>query len=415
MLIRRGYRTELDLTNKQQTHCLQHAGAARFAYNWGLSRKIAAYRLGLNVPSAIDLHRKLNKLKKTKLPWLYSVSKCAPQEALRNVDAAYKNFLRKVKRKKAGRYKGKTGFPKFKKKSKGIGSFRLTGVIKVFSTAIQLPRFGKLRLKEHDYLPISGVHILCATVSEQAGRWFVSVQIEEDIPEPQPATGAPMGIDLGIRTLATLSDGTTFANPRALEQQLRKLKRLSRAHSRKQKGSKNREKARKQLAKLHARIANMRRDSLHKATARIVAKTKPAPERPALIVLEDLHIAGMLKNHNLARAIADVGMSEFKRQLAYKAAQAGIVVKYADRWYASTKICSMCGWVNENIALSQRVFVCTECGYTADRDHNAAKNILAVSSPDSLNACGAASSGSLMRRSEPSRVEAGTKQQIGKP
>jgi putative transposase len=381
MKIARGYKTELDLNNKQKTMCLQHAGAARFAFNWALSKKIAAYKAGQKVPTAIDLHRELNKLKQTELLWMYTVSKCAPQEALRNVDKAYDNFFRKVKLKKQGEYKGKLGFPTFKSKKKGIGSFRLTGSIKVFPNDIQLPRLGKLRLKERVYLP-TDVHILSATVSEQAGRWIVSIQVEEEQAEPEIATGKPIGIDLGIKTLATLSDATPFENPRALKQQLKRLKRLSRAHSRKHKGSKNREKSRKKLAKLHARIANRRRDALHKTTAQIVARTKPASERPSVIVLEDLNIAGMLKNHKLARAIADVGMAEFRRQLEYKAPQAGIVVKYTDRWYASSKTCSMCGWVNQDLDLSQRVFVCVDCGYFADRDYNAAKNILAVSSTE---------------------------------
>ncbi len=407
MKITRGYKAELDLNKKQRTACLQHAGAARFAFNWALNKKQEAYKAGQKVPTAVDLHRELNKLKKTELSWMYGVSKCAPQEALRHVDKAYDNFFRKGKLKKAGKYQGKLGFPKFKSKKKGIGSFRLTGAIHVSKDTVQLPRLGKLRLKEHDYLP-TDAHILSATVSEQAGRWFVSIQVEEDRPQPEPATGKPIGIDLGIKTLATLSDAKPFENPRALKRQLKKLKRLSRAHSRKQKGSKNREKSRKKLTKLHARIANTRNDALHKTTAQIVAKTKPASERPSLIVLEDLNIAGMLKNRKVSRAIADVGMSEFRRQLEYKAAQAGIVVKYANRWYASSKTCSSCGWIDENLDLSQRVFVCIECGYIADRDYNAAKNILAVSSTDSLNACGAESSGLFLGTSETICVEAGT-------
>ncbi len=143
-----------------------------------MAKKSEADKAGQKVPPAIDLQRALNKLKKTDFPWMYSVSKCPPQEALRHVDKAYDHFFRKVKLKKQGKYKGKAGFPKFKKKSKGSGSFRLTGASKVFPDAIQLPRLGKLRLKEHDYLPVSGVHILSATVSEQAGRWFVSIQVQ---------------------------------------------------------------------------------------------------------------------------------------------------------------------------------------------------------------------------------------------
>src|SRR5437879_5411210 len=160
---------------------------------------------------------------------MYSVSKCAPQEALRHVDKAYDHFFRKVKLKKQGKFKGKVGFPQFKKKSRGIGSFRFTtGAIKVFPDAIQLPRLGKLRLKEHDYLPTDG-KILSATVSEQAERWFVSVQVEEERQEPVKTATTAIGIDLGITTLATCSDGVEFPNPRSLKHKLKKLKRLQRS------------------------------------------------------------------------------------------------------------------------------------------------------------------------------------------
>ena len=384
MKITRGYKTELDLNNKQETLCLQHAGTARFAYNWALAKKIEAYKAGIKVPTAIDLHKELNKLKQTELLWMYHVSKCAPQEALRNVDKAYDNFFRKVKLKKQLKHKGKLGFPKFKKKNKGIGSFRLTGAIKVFPNAIQLPRLGKLRFKEHEYLP-TDVHILSATVSEQAGRWFVSIQVEEERAEQTNTATTAIGVDLGVHTLATCSDGATFANPHSLKQKLKKLKRLQRAHSRKQKGSKNREKSRKKLAKLHARIANIRKDSIHKFTTHVC-------KNHAYVAIEDLHVAGMLKNHHLAQSIADSSFGEIRRQITYKAEKFGTHVVVIDRFYPSSKTCSSCGWMNENLDLSQRVFVCVECGYLADRDYNAAKNILAVSSTAS-NACGAGSSG----------------------
>ena len=406
MKITRGYKTELDLNNKQKTACLQHAGTARYAYNWALAKKIEAYKAGLKVPTAIDLHRELNKLKKTELSWMYGVSKCAPQEALRHVDKAYDNFFRKVKLKKQGRYKGKLGFPMFKKKSKGIGSFRLTGAIKVFPDAIQLPRLGKLRLKEHDYLPVSGVHILSATVSEQAGRWFVSIQVEEEQAEQANTATTAIGVDLGVTTLATCSDGSTFANPRSLKHKLKKLRRLSRAHSRKQKGSKNKEKSRKKLAVLHARIAHSRKDALHKFTTHIC-------KNHAYVAIEDLHVAGMLKNHHLAQAIADTSMSEVKRQLQYKAEKFGTRVVQIDRFYPSSKTCSACQFVLDELSLSMRSWECPNCHTWHERDLNAAKNILAVSSIERLNACGAASSGSLVPMSETSRVEAGTKHHLG--
>lgn len=412
MKITRGYKTELDLNNKQKTLCLKHAGCARFAFNWALTKKIEAYKKGEKVPTSIDLHRALNRLKKTELSWMYQVSKCAPQEALRHVDQAYDNFFRKVKLKKQGIYKGKAGFPKFKSKKKAVGAFRLTGTIKVFPGAIQLPRLGRLRLKDHDYVPVDA-HILSATVSEQAGRWFVSVQVEEERAEPVKTTTTATGVDLGVHTLATLSDATPFENPRALKHQLKKLKRLQRAHSRKQKGSKNREKSRHTLAKLHAGIANMRKDSTHKLTTYLC-------KNHAVVAIEDLHVAGMLKNHHLAQAITDSSFGEIKRQLAYKAVWYGTQVVTIDRWYASSKTCSLCGWVNEDLDLSQRVFVCIDCGYFADRDYNAAKNILkeaqkilAASSVERLNACGAASSGYLVTGSETSRVETRTKQHLG--
>jgi putative transposase len=236
---------------------------------------------------------------------MYSVSKCAPQEALRHVDKAYDNFFRKVKLRKQGKFKGKVGFPQFKKKSKGIGSFHLTGAIKVFPDAIQLPRLGKLRLKEHDYLPTTGVHILSAAVSEQAGRWFVSIQVEEERAEPVNTATTAIGVDLGVATLATCSDGTAFNNPRSLKHKLKKLKRLQCAHARKQKGSKNRDESRQKLAVLHARIANMRNDALHKLTTHVC-------KSHAHIGIEDLHVAGMLKNHHVAQAIADSGFGEIR-------------------------------------------------------------------------------------------------------
>lgn len=248
MQVTRGYKTELDLNNEQITACLKHAGAARWAYNWGLSRYEAEYKAGRKTPNAQSLHRELNALKQTDLPWMYEVSKCAPQEALRDLEKAFKHFFRKVALKKQGKWKRKCGYPKFKSKKKGIGSFRLTGAIHVDEGHVQLPRLGKLRLKEKGYIPVIGVKILSATVSEQAGRWFVSVQVEEEQPKPTLAPGHTIGVDLGVKVLATLSDARVVENPKALRSNLKKLRRLSRRHSRKQKGSKNRAKATRKLA-----------------------------------------------------------------------------------------------------------------------------------------------------------------------
>lgn len=377
MIVKRGYHAELDLTHEQITLARKHCGAARWAYNYGLRRKQKAYKAGEKTPSAIALHREINALKQTEIPWAYEVSKCAMQEALRDLDNAFKHFFRKVELKKQGKWKGKCGYPKFKSKKKAIGGARFTGSIHVYPDAIQLPRLGLLRLKEHDYLPLN-VKIGSATISEKAGRWYVSICVHEEQAEPAPATGAPIGVDLGIKTLAVVSDGRTFANPKALRKKLNALRRASRRHSRKQKGSKNRQKAKQRLARMHARIANVRKDALHKATSALVARTKPVSLRPAVIVLEDLNVSGMLKNHKLARACADVGMYEFRRQIEYKARFAGCEVLVASGFEPSSKTCSGCGWVKEELTLADRVFLCEECGLAIDRDLNAALNLVAL-------------------------------------
>ena len=212
----KGYRAELQLNNVQTTACYKHAGAARYAYNWGLEQKKRAYANGEKTPTAIDLHRQLVVLKQGPLSWLYEVSKWAPQEALRNLDRAYDNYFKK-----------RSDFPKFKNKRNSINSFRLYGSIKVSDNYVKLPYLGVLKLKERGYLPLDA-KILSATVSEHAGRWFVSILVEKDIPEYTGVKDAHdvVGVDLGIKTLATVSDGTSYENPKALRAKLRKLKRF---------------------------------------------------------------------------------------------------------------------------------------------------------------------------------------------
>lgn len=258
--IQRAYKIELDLNNEQITACKRHAGAARWAYNWGLARKQEEYRATGKSPSAIDLHRELNALKQTQVPWMYSVSKCAPQEALRNLDNAFAHFFRRAKLKQQGKVRGKLGYPTRKTRKRGLGGFRLTGAIVVFRGAIQLPRLGRLRMKERGYLPTTA-RILSATVSEQVGHWYVSVLVEQEHITRENA-GPVVGVDLGVKTLATLSDGTEEPNPRHLKQRLRKIKRFQRAVSRKPKGSHNRRKATRRLGKLHRTVANQRANTL---------------------------------------------------------------------------------------------------------------------------------------------------------
>ncbi len=276
----------------------RRCGAARFAYNWGLARKIESYGLIGKSPTAIDLHRELNSLKKSTYPWLYEVSKCAPAEALRDLDRAYANFFRRVKLKAEGKSRGRVGFPRFKSKRKGLGSFRLTGSIRSEGGRVKLPRLGWIRLHEKGYLPAESdsLHILSATVSERAGRWFVSLQVEEERPEPERPRGPAVGIDLGLQTLAACSYGdgsyVHYENPRALERARRKLRGLQRKLCRQEKGSNRRGVTRLKIARSHMRVSCIRQNAIHQATSRIVAKAKPSPERPYLVGIEDLKVSG---------------------------------------------------------------------------------------------------------------------------
>jgi putative transposase len=378
MKIIRGYKTELDPNNKEATALYQHAGAARFVWNWALDR----IQNKISQPNAMKLHKEWNEWKRENAPWYEQVSKCSPQESLRNLERAFGNFFRKCKGKKAGTFKGKVGFPKFKAKHRGIGSFRLTGTIHVNEKSIQLPKLGELRLKEHGYIPTDGIKILSATVSEHAGRWFVSVQCEQEITDPQPKQKNIVGVDLGIKTLATVSDGTKYENPKALRSRLKKLKRLSKAVSRKVKGSSNRKKAARHLAKLHYKISNIRKDTLNKMTTHLT-KTK------SCIGIEDLNVSGMMKNHCLAQSIADLGLGEWRRQLEYKGKLYGCGIALADRFFPSSKLCHICGCIKDDLTLADRTWVCV-CGAKHDRDFNASKNLekLAVSSTDRINAYG---------------------------
>jgi putative transposase len=399
MLIRRAYKTELDPNNVQRTALLKHAGVARFAYNWGLQRKRGVRILNIlpvpriKTPTAMDLHRELNRLKRTKYPWMYEVSKCAPQEALRDLDRAFKSF-----------FEGRAKYPKFKSRKRGIGSFRLTGSIRVFHDSVQLPRIGVVRLKEKGYLPVEGVHILSATVSERAGRWFVSLQVEEEIEVPIN-TGPVVGVDIGISRLAVVSDGTIIENPKALASFERKRKRLQRSLSRKMNGSRNRLDAKMRLARCEFRIASIRRDAQHKATTEL-AKTK------SVIAVESLNVNGLLKNHCIAKKLADAGLGEFLRQLKYKAEWYGSRVVEADPFFPSTKRCSACGAVKDEMQLSERMYKCDSCGFEADRDLNAAINLASVAASwaETQNAC---ESGEVHAARQVLPDEAGTERHLG--
>lgn len=362
-MILRKYKTEIIVNNKQKTLLLQHLGAARWAFNWALVKKKEAFDKKEKIPNAIDLHKELNKLKKTIIPWMYNSSKTAPQNALRDCDRAFENFFTRCRKK----VKGKKGFPKFKSKKNEKKSFRLNGSIRVLDKKIQLPRLGKIKLSEKKYFP-SDCKILSATVSKQAGKWFVSIQAEIPNKEYFNAKNEVVGIDLGIKNLATCSDGSTYENPKALKNNLKRLKRKQKQLSRKEKRSKNYGKVKQKLAKLHYHISNIRKDCLHKITSKIIDENQ-------VIVLEDLKVSNMMKNHCLAQAISDVGLFEFRRQIEYKAKWNGRKVIFADTFFPSSKLCSCCGWKNSDLKLTDRVFECKVCNNKIDRDYNASLNL----------------------------------------
>ncbi len=367
MIVQQAYRYELAPTRHEQECLRRHAGAARFAHNWAVER---CRKAGRAIP-ATALHREWNLGKRTNAPWWEEVSKCAPQEAFRNVQRSYANW-------RAGRARE----PRFHRR--GVkDSFRLTGSVRVTDGRVQLPRIGEVRSKESTK-KFHG-RVLSATVRREAGRWFVSLAVEAERPDPVPVVGPVVGIDLGLSTFATLSDGTVIGSPRALASDLRRLCRRSRAHSRKERGSGKRTRSAEALARLHYRIRCRRRDFLHKATTTLT-RTK------SVVVVEDLAVKNMVRNHSLARAVSDAGWSEFRRMLEYKAVWYGSRVVVAPRLYPSSKRCSACGLVKDELALSERVYSCGRCGLVMDRDLNAARNLVSLvagSSPETRNARGA--------------------------
>jgi putative transposase len=364
MLIRQAFRYELAPTATQRAALANHAGAARWAWNWGLSVRRKAYQRRRQTLSAMDLHRLLNRLKRTpRFGWLYEVSKCAPQEALRDLDRAYANYWR-------GRKQGRrVGMPRFKKRGRSADRFRLTGTIRVEDGGVVLPRIGRVATKE----PTGKFRgrVLSVTCGREADRWYCALTVEAERPNPAPVVGPVVGIDRGITTFAVCSDGTWIESPRALERSLRRLRRRSRAVSRKRPGSRNRARAAMALARCHRRVRNQRLDGLHKATTAL-AKAK------SVLVVEDLHVAGMVRNRHLARAIADQGWAQFHRQLSYKVRWYGSRLLAAPRFYPSSKRCSGCGLVKANLPLGVRVFCCQGCGLVLDRDVNAARNLAAL-------------------------------------
>ena len=373
------HKIALDPNNAQATYFVRAAGTARFAYNWALDewqRQYDAWKQdnSLPRPSQAALRRQLNALKRERFPWMLEVTKNAPQMAIIQLGEAFRNFF-------AGRAK----YPKFRRK--GVHDrFTLTNdQFSVEGSRIRIPNLGWVRMRES--LRFTG-KLLSATLSRVADRWFVSLTVDtEDPPKRKAENQGIAGVDLGVAALATLSTGETIIGPKPHKALLDRLCRFSRSLSRKQKGSSNRQKAKAKLARLHARIASIRADALHKLTSGI-------SRRFHTIGIEDLNVRGMMANRHLARSIADMSFHEFRRQLEYKAERRGGIVVVADRWFPSSKTCSDCGSVQDKMPLSIRQWDCPGCGARHDRDLNAARNLATYAVSSTVSACGEEGSGS---------------------
>lgn len=370
------HKIELSPTAAQRVYFAKACGVARFSYNWALAEWERQYKAG-EKPTKYGLVKLQNSIKGKEFPWMSEVTKCAPQYAIHNLEKAFKNFFRDCKKPKTQR---RFHYPKFKHKGKH-DSFRAAEkeanvILKNFK--IRFPKIGWIKMCEN--LRFKG-KILFVTISRTADKWFATFQIETEIKSIVRENQSSIGVDLGIKNLATLSDGTVFENPKALRSKLGKLRRLSKSLSRKTNGSSNRQKAKMKLAKLHYQISCVRSYALHQVTTYL---TKNYP----LIGAETLNVRGMLKNRKLARAISDVGFGEFSRQLQYKSEWYGSKIVWADLFFPSSKMCSNCWCINDNLTLNDREWMCEACHTHHDRDTNAAINLKTLAEKSSVTACG---------------------------
>ena len=362
--MKRAYKYKLKPTMKQQQLLLQHFGCARFIYNWGLNLKIKAYKKDKSSLSYTDLAKQLTLLKKqNEYKWLNNVSAETLQQSLRCLDAAYKNFFRTKK-----------GFPKFKSKHSSKDCCKFINSIQFDFTEwqVKIPKVGLVGICRNNEFDLSQYKLGTLTVSkDKCGTYWATILVDNGKPSPLKAKVEKVtsaGIDLGIKDFAILSDGTKFANPKHYEKSQHKLRRLRQRLSKKNKGSKNRDRAKLRLAICSRRIANCRTDYLQKLSTYLV-------QTYDTICIEDLNVEGMLKNHNLAKSISSASWSEFRRMLTYKCEWYGKNLLIIDRFEPSSKTCNNCGHIYKELTLSERVWKCPVCEKVLDRDVNAAKNI----------------------------------------
>ncbi|CAD5974719.1 RNA-guided endonuclease InsQ/TnpB family protein [Planktothrix agardhii] len=360
------YRYRIYPTDQQKGLVSRLFGCCRVVFNDALAYCQEQYRAGNKKPSSNELSKRLTELKKTQeKEWLTEVSAIPLQQSLRDLEQAYSNFFKSCKGQRKGK---KVKPPKFKKrKSKQSAKFTDNG-FKIYpnSDYIYLAKIGEIKVIWSRELP--AIPSSVTLIKDSADRYFVSFVVEFN-PQQLAKNGRSVGIDLGITDFATLSNGEKIKSPKPLKKQLKRLRRLQQNLSRKQKGSKRREVARKKLAKLHAKISDTRNDFLHKLSTKIVRENQT-------IVLEDLNVSGMVKNRKLARAISDLGWQYFRTMLEAKSLMYGRDFRVINRWTPTSQTCSCCGFKGGKKELNVREWICLNCGTFHDRDINAAVNIL---------------------------------------
>lgn len=356
MKIRRAYRFRLYPTDDQSAALRQHGGNARFLWNTLLRLNQDKYDTEKKFIFAHDMVTSLPKLKKEHEFLDLSFSQSLQQVA-RHLDRALRDCFKKTKK-----------FPVFKKKGKQNDSFTVPQKFRIAKKYVFIPKIGEVKWVKHR--PIKG-KVKHLTISQDGEQWYCSVNVELKIKTPMSKSDGTeniVGIDVGLKTFAALSDGSTVANPKTLRKHERRLKKAQRRLSKRILGSKNRDKQRIKVQKLYRKVRNARKDFQHQTTARMITKYDG-------FALEDLNIKGIMANHHFAKAVSDCGWYEFKRQLRYKSEWAGKAFVEIDRFAPSSKCCHRCGWKNVNLTLKDRVFICQECELNMDRDMNAALNI----------------------------------------
>jgi putative transposase len=369
---KRAYQYRFYPTDEQKHVLARTFGCARFVYNWALRQKTDAFSKENKRLSYKDLSEALTLLKQQNAySWLSEVSSVPLQQVLRHLDRAFLNF-----------FEGRAKYPTFKKKRTRQSATYTSNAFKWDGSSLTLAKMtDPLDIRWSRPLPDAAIPSSITITKDCADRYFVSLLIEEDIKHLEPVEQS-VGADLGLKEFVILSTGETVGNPKFFHQDEKKLAKAQRRHARKHKGSQNRVKARKRVAKIHARIADRRRDFLHQLSTRLIRENQT-------ICVESLAVKNMVKNHCLAKAISDVGWSEFVSQLEYKAAWYGRTLVKLDKWYPSSKRCCDCGHLLDSLPLDVRVWACPACGIVHDRDLNAAKNIHAVGLTV-LEACGEA-------------------------